>query len=123
MSGPPEQSAILRYNGQEIELPIVRGTEDELAINIAKLRAQTGLITLDYGFMNTGATESAITFIDGEAGILRYRGYDIEGLADQESPSFLETAWLLIYGELPTTQQREEPLKRWPPRTGEQILL
>jgi citrate synthase len=100
-------AAILRFNGQDIELPVVRGTEDELAIDISKLRAQTGLITLDYGYVNTGATESAITFIDGEAGILRYRGYDIEGLADQEAPSFLETAWLLIYGELPTSEQRE----------------
>src|SRR5690242_11266875 len=99
--------AVLRWNGREIELPIVRGTEDELAIDISKLRASTGLITLDYGYMNTGATESAITFIDGEAGILRYRGYDIEGIADQEAPSFLETAWLLIYGELPTGEQRE----------------
>jgi citrate synthase len=102
------ESATLRFNGQEIELPIVRGTEDELAIDISKLRAQTGLITLDYGYMNTGSTESAITFIDGEAGILRYRGYDIEGIADQEAPSFLETAWLLIYGDLPTREQREE---------------
>src|SRR3954465_9511412 len=102
------EPAILRYNGQEIELPVVRGSEDEVAIDISKLRAQTGLITLDYGYVNTGATESAITYIDGEAGILRYRGYDIEGLADQESPSFLETAWLLIYGELPTTEQRED---------------
>src|SRR5689334_15672782 len=102
-----DQTAILRSNGQEVELPVVRGTEDELAIDISALRAKTGLITLDYGYVNTGSTESAITFIDGEAGILRYRGYDIEGLADQESPSFLETAWLLIYGELPTSEQRE----------------
>jgi citrate synthase len=102
------ESAILRFNGQDIELPVVRGTEDELALDISKLRAQTGLITLDYGYVNTGATESAITFIDGEAGILRYRGYDIESLADQEQPSFLEAAWLLIYGELPTVRQRED---------------
>jgi citrate synthase len=100
-------AAILRFNGQDIELPVVRGSEDELAIDISKLRAQTGLITLDYGYVNTGATESAITYIDGEAGILRYRGYDIDSLADQESPSFLESAWLLIYGELPTSEQRE----------------
>ena len=66
------------------------------------------LITLDYGYVNTGATESAITFIDGDAGILRYRGYDIDSLADQEHPSFLETAWLLIYGELPTVTERDE---------------
>jgi citrate synthase len=100
--------AKLSWNGQEIELPIVRGSENEVAIDIAKLRAQTGLITLDYGYMNTGATESSITYIDGDAGILRYRGYDIEALADQEHPSFLETAWLLIYGELPTESERHE---------------
>src|SRR5689334_2373103 len=103
-----DQTAILRSNGQEVELPVVRGTEDELAIDISALRAKTGLITLDYGYVNTGSTESAITYIDGEAGILRYRGYDIEALADQEQPSFLETAWLLIYGELPTAEQRED---------------
>ena len=80
----------------------MRGSEGECAIDISKLRAQTGLITLDYGYVNTGATESAITFIDGDAGILRYRGYDIDDLAEQEHPSFLETAYLLIYGELPT---------------------
>jgi citrate synthase len=108
MSDPLEATAILRYNGKDLELPIVRGTEGETAIDISKLRAKTGLITLDYGYVNTGATESAITFIDGEAGILRYRGYDIEALADQEHPSFLESAWLLIYGELPTSAQREE---------------
>src|SRR3954463_13781852 len=102
------ESATLRFNGQEIELPVVRGTEDEVAIDISKLRSQTGLITLDYGFMNTGATESSITYIDGDAGILRYRGYDIEALAEQENPSFLETAFLLIYGELPTTAERDE---------------
>jgi citrate synthase len=105
MAEPP---AILRWNGKEIELPIVRGTEDECAIDISKLRTQTGLITLDYGFVNTGATESAITYIDGDAGILRYRGYDIEALADQEHPSFLETAYLLIYGELPTPAERDD---------------
>src|SRR5215813_5764811 len=104
MAEPP---AVLRWNGKEIELPIVRGTEDECAIDISKLRAETGLITLDYGFVNTGATESAITYIDGDAGILRYRGYDIDALADQEHPSFLETAWLLIYGELPTQSERD----------------
>src|SRR3954466_12846900 len=102
------ESATLRFNGQEIELPIVRGSEDELAIDISKLRAETGLITLDYGFMNTGATESAITYVDGEAGILRYRGYDIDSLAELEHPSFLETAWLLIYGELPTATERDQ---------------
>ena len=103
-----EPSAKLIWDGKEIELPVVRGTEDELAIDISKLRSQTGLITLDYGFMNTGATESSITYIDGDAGILRYRGYDIEALAEHDNPSFLETAWLLIYGELPTAAERDE---------------
>jgi citrate synthase len=103
----PELPAKLSWDGKEIELPIVRGSEDECAADISKLRAQTGLITLDYGYMNTGATESAITFIDGDAGILRYRGYNIEDLAEHEAPSFLETAWLLIYGELPTRTERE----------------
>src|SRR5438477_3390544 len=103
----PEPPASLSWDGQQIDLPVVRGTEDEVGIDIAKLRAQTGLITLDYGFVNTGATESAITYIDGDAGILRYRGYDIEALAEQEHPSYLETAWLLIYGELPTQAERE----------------
>jgi citrate synthase len=105
MTEPP---AVLSWNGQQIELPVVRGSEGECAIDIAKLRAQTGLITLDYGYMNTGATESAITFIDGDVGILRYRGYDIDDLADTDHPSFLETAWLLIYGELPSATQRDE---------------
>jgi citrate synthase len=72
-----EQFAILRFGDKEVKLPIVRGTENELGIDIAKLRAETGLITLDYGFVNTGATESAITYIDGDAGILRYRGIPV----------------------------------------------
>src|SRR3954452_21637834 len=100
--------ATLSYGGKPIELAVVEGTEHEKAIDISKLRAQTGLITLDYGYMNTGSTESAITFIDGDLGILRYRGYDIAELADHEAPSFLETAYLLIYGDLPTIEQREE---------------
>jgi citrate synthase len=104
MAEPP---AKLIWDGKEIELPVIRGTENECAIDISKLRAQTGLITLDYGFVNTGSTESSITFIDGDVGILRYRGYDIEDLAEQEHPSFLETAWLLIYGELPKPSERD----------------
>ncbi|MFZ4585837.1 MAG: citrate synthase, partial [Acidimicrobiia bacterium] len=87
-------------------MPVIRGTEDELAFDIAKLRSQTGLITLDYGFGNTGATESAITYIDGDEGILRYRGYPIEQMA--EHGSFLETSWLLIYGELPTRSELDD---------------
>ena len=103
-----ESPAVLRHGDREVTLPVVRGTENELGVDIAKLRAETGLITLDYGFMNTGSTESAITYIDGDAGILRYRGIPIEQLVERDSPSFLETAYLLIYGELPTTAQLDE---------------
>ncbi len=91
------------YNGQEIELPIIRGSEGEEAIDISRLRGQTGMITIDEGFVNTGSTRSAITFLDGEKGILRYRGYPIETLAAKSD--FIETAYLLIYGELPTADQ------------------
>jgi citrate synthase len=103
----PPRTARLVWDGKEIDFPVTEGTEGERAIDISRLRAETGLITLDYGFMNTGSTESSITFIDGEQGILRYRGYDIEALAEQDQPSFLETAWLLIYGELPTEEERD----------------
>jgi citrate synthase len=84
-------------------LPIVPGTEGASAIDIATLTKQTGLTTLDYGFVNTAATRSAITYIDGEAGILRYRGYPIEQVA--QNSSYLEVAWLLIHGELPTAAE------------------
>jgi len=96
-------SAKLSYNGQEFEFPVIIGTENEPAIDIAKLRSDTGLITIDSGFKNTGSTTSSITFLDGEEGILRYRGYRIEDLA--EKSSFMEVAYLLIYGELPTQAQ------------------
>ena len=99
-------SAKLSYKGQEFEFPVITGTENEPAIDIAKLRSATGLITLDSGFKNTGSTTSSITFLDGEQGILRYRGYRIEDLA--EKSSFIEVAYLLIYGELPTQQQYED---------------
>ncbi len=105
MSEPP---AVLRYGERELELPTIVGTEGERAIDIAKLRSQSGYVTLDNGFMNTASCESAITFIDGEAGILRYRGIDIEELVSVPSPSFLESAYLLIYGELPTVEQLDE---------------
>lgn len=94
------------YGGKDFELPIIEGTENEKAIDIAKLRAQTGLITIDPGFKNTGSTTSSITFLDGELGILRYRGYNIEELA--EKSTFLEVAFLLIYGDLPTQHQYEK---------------
>ncbi|MFO1536735.1 MAG: citrate synthase [Actinomycetota bacterium] len=108
MSGASDPPAVLRFDGKEVELPVVRGTEDELGIDIAKLRGQTGLITLDYGFVNTGSCESAITFIDGDEGILRYRGIPIEQLVEGHSPSFIETSYLLIYGELPTEEQLDD---------------
>lgn len=98
--------AKLTYGGKEYEFPVIEGTENEKAIDIAKLRAQTGLITLDPGFKNTGSTTSSITYLDGENGILKYRGYDIDELA--EKSSFLEVAYLLIYGELPTQAQFEK---------------
>jgi citrate synthase len=99
-------TAKLIFNGREVELPVVDGSEGELAIDISKLRSETGLITLDEGFMNTGSTYSGITFLDGERGILRYRGYPIEQLAVH--CDFLETAFLLIFGELPTAVQSKE---------------
>ena len=97
---PPTQAgATLQYDGKSMTLPLVRGTENETAIDIEKLRAQTGLITMDPGYGNTGACKSAITFIDGEKGVLRYRGYDIADLA--ANSNFLEVSWLLLHGELP----------------------
>ncbi|HET7497068.1 MAG TPA: citrate synthase [Candidatus Eisenbacteria bacterium] len=98
-------TATLSLDGTMATLPVVRGTEGETAIDIEELRAATGLITLDPGFANTGSCKSAITFIDGEKGILRYRGYPIEELAAKSS--FLEVAWLLIHGELPTNAELE----------------
>ncbi|GAB3539141.1 citrate synthase [Pontibacter brevis] len=89
--------------GKSYQMPIVVGTEDEKALDISSLRAQSGHITLDPGYKNTGATSSAITFLDGEKGILRYRGYPIEQLA--EKSNFIEVAYLLIYGSLPTAQE------------------
>jgi citrate synthase len=91
--------------GKTVELPVVIGTENEPSIDISKLRADTGYVTLDDGYGNTGSCESNITFIDGDAGILRYRGYAIEDLAAQSS--FIEAAQLLIWGELPTKEDRD----------------
>lgn len=98
--------AKISFEGKEYELPVVEGSENEKAIDIAKLRGETGLITLDPGFKNTGSTKSAITFLDGETGILRYRGYGIEDLAGKSN--FLEVSYLLIYGDLPTQTQYEK---------------
>jgi citrate synthase len=97
------ETAKLILHGQEHEFPVTVGTEGEEGIDIRKLRATTGAVTLDPGFGNTGSCESGITFINGEEGILRYRGYGIEELT--EKSSFLEVAYLLIQGELPTREQ------------------
>ena len=98
-----EDFVTLKYNGMEIQLPVITGTEGEKAIDISKLRASTGFITLDPGYVNTGSCKSAITFMDGERGILRYRGIPVEQLA--EKSSFKETAYLLINGRLPNREQ------------------
>jgi citrate synthase len=99
-------AATLGLDGRSVKLPVVRGTAGDDGVDISALRAQTGLVTLDNGYRNTGSCTSAITYLDGDAGILRYRGYPIEQLAEQST--FLEVAYLLIYGELPTTDQLEE---------------
>ena len=103
METATDEIAQISIGEKSFELPIVEGTEGEKAIDITKLRGGSGYITLDSGFKNTGATKSAITFLDGEKGILRYRGYPIEQLADKAD--FLEVAYLLIYGELPTSDR------------------
>jgi citrate synthase len=100
------EHAEIILDGKSYQLPVVIGTENEKAIDIKNLRDQTGYITLDSGYKNTGATLSGITFLDGEEGILRYRGYPIEQLAERSD--FVEVAYLLIYGELPTKQQLDE---------------
>lgn len=95
--------AKLRVENRELDLPILKGSENEPALDISQLRAQTGFVTLDEGFVNTASTTSAITYLDGDQGILRYRGYAIEDLA--RNCDFLETSYLLLFGELPTPQQ------------------
>jgi citrate synthase len=104
-----EQAEII-VSGKSYNFPVLVGTENEKAIDIGKLRDVTGCITYDIGYKNTGVTKSAITYLDGEEGILRYRGYPIEQLA--EKSNFLEVAYLLIYGELPTKAQYAEFDKR-----------
>ena len=91
--------------GKETNLPVIVGAEDEHGIDIRTLGGETGYITLDSGFMNTGSTTSAITYLDGEKGILRYRGYPIEELA--EKSDFVETSYLLIHGKLPNKTERQ----------------
>ena len=95
--------ATLEIDGNKFELPIVIGSENEAAVDISKLRDQSGVITLDPGYKNSGSCKSEITFLDGELGILRYRGYAIEDLA--EKAHFLEVSYLVIFGELPTASQ------------------
>lgn len=99
------KTAELIIGGKSYTFPIVEGSEGELGIDISNLLEQTGAVTLDFGFKNTGSTKSAITFLDGDKGILRYRGYSIEDLA--EKSTFLEVAYLLIFGELPSPAQQD----------------
>jgi citrate synthase len=100
------KTAELIIDGKSYQLPLLTGSENETAIDISDLLEKTGAVTLDLGYKNTGATKSAITFLDGDNGILRYRGYGIEELA--EKSNFLEVAYLLIFGELPTQQQHDK---------------
>ncbi|MDF3076486.1 MAG: citrate synthase [Sphingobacteriaceae bacterium] len=99
-------TASLKLGEKTYDLPVVIGTEEEKAIDISKLRDQSGFVTLDSGYKNTGATKSKITFLDGEKGVLKYRGYSIEELA--EKASFIEVTYLLIYGNLPTREQLDD---------------
>ena len=96
-------SVKLTYQNKEFEFPLIQGSENEKGIDIKSLRAQTGLITFDPGYKNTGSCKSNITYLNGEEGILRHRGYSIEDLC--EKASFLEVAFLLIFGELPTEKE------------------
>src|SRR5213082_3261913 len=112
-----DKSAELKLNGQTCKLPITEGTEQERAIDISSLRNETGYITLDDGYGNTGSCQSRITFIDGEQGILRYRGIPIEELA--EKSTFIETAHLIITGKLPNNSE----LRRFSDLLTEHSLL
>ena len=98
-----KNKATVSINNKTHDLDLITGSENEVALDISKLRSNANLITLDAGFKNTGSCQSAITFLDGEKGILRYRGYSIEELANKAD--FLEVAYLLIFGELPTKKQ------------------
>jgi citrate synthase len=111
------EKATINLGDATLDTPVVVGTEGERAIDIAQLRAKTGYVTLDPAFMNTASTKSAITFIDGDKGILRYRGIPIEQLAERST--FVETAYLLIYGNLPTEPQ----LKAWSEKLTRHSLL
>ena len=100
------KTALLKLDDKEYPLPVMTGTEGEMAIDTRTLRATTGHIAYDQGYGNTGSCESQITFLDGDNGILRHRGYPIEQLAGH--PDFVETAYLVIYGDLPNATQRKE---------------
>ncbi len=100
------ETAKIEINGTSIELPVFTGSENEKSIDISKLRAATGAVTIDPGYKNTGSCTSEITYLDGDKGILRYRGYSIEELA--EKASFIEVAYLLIFGELPTAAELDK---------------
>src|SRR3954471_15347827 len=101
-----DEHATLNYPGGELDLDVVHATEGADGIALGSLLAKTGYTTFDSGFVNTASTKSAITYIDGDAGILRYRGYPIEQLAKEST--FMEVSYLLIYGELPTTEQLDK---------------
>ena len=117
MSVENENKVTLNYPGGSAEFPIINSTDGDSVIDFSKLNASTGLNSYDIGFVNTASTKSAITYIDGDAGILRYRGYPIEQLAGQKS--FVETAYLLIYGELPNAEQ----LSGWDERLRRHTLI
>ncbi len=103
---PTNETASLTFRGKTYEFPVITGSENEVAIDIANLRKQTGSIVLDYGYVNTGSCKSAITYLDGEKGILRYRGYAVEDLA--QNSRFVEVAYLLINGHMPDKNEREQ---------------
>ena len=117
MSAENENKVTLNYPGGSAEFPIIKATDGDSVIDFSKLNASTGLNSYDIGFVNTASTKSAITYIDGDEGILRYRGYPIEQLAGQKS--FVETAYLLIYGELPNAKQ----LSDWDERLRRHTLI
>ena len=98
-------NAVLTVGDQRIELPVIEGAEGELSVDISSLRSQAGLTTYDPGLVNTSICKSAITYIDGAKGILRYRGIPVEQFTAQPRPNFVEVAWLLIFGRLPTADE------------------
>ena len=117
MSAENDQKVTLNYPGGSADFPIIKATDGDSVIDFSKLNATTGLNSYDIGFVNTASTKSEITYIDGDAGILRYRGYPIEQLAGRKS--FVETAYLLIYGQLPTASE----LSDWEERISRHTLI